>query len=182
MCKPVVGLKAGSAVFPKWRYLGMFLMKELSCSASWSNQASHGKVRWWSFNGDAHSRRSPAKSCGDVDTGLARRKGRLFPCFYLNFLIPEGSVGMEGCPTSLPQCSAMGPAGDAEWLLTSSRPTGPDGRHDATCSGPAHGAETWGPCTACNQSSNNDEDIPKQLTCCAIFKLFLIIVLPQIII
>lgn len=33
-----------------------------------------------------------------------------------------------------------------------------------------------------SKNRNKDEEIPEQLTCCAIFKLFLIIVLPQIII
>lgn len=62
-----------------------------------------------------------------------------------SFLIPESSVGREGCPTSLPRCSAMGPAGEAQWLLASCHPPGRSGRHDATCSGPALGARRGDP-------------------------------------
>lgn len=144
MCKPVVGLKAGSAIFHKWRNLGMFLMKELSCSASWSNQASHWRMGWWCFNGDAHSRRSPAKSSGDEEGWHGGRADRSLVSDF-SFLIPESSVGREGCPTSLPRCSAMGPAGEAQWLLASCHPPGRSGRHDATCSGPALGARRGDP-------------------------------------
>lgn len=43
MCKPVIGLQAGSAVFPKQRYLGKVLIKELSWSSSWSKWLFMGR-------------------------------------------------------------------------------------------------------------------------------------------